>query len=195
MRQVRGGLVLFLTAVLCLAFPGRAQEGSQAKPRATLADLGWLVGHWRGRFEGPRGLLLEQHWALPQSGVMMGMFSLRDPAEGNKVLLLEFISVRQTPEGVEMLLRHFDTALAPMEKEEPIRLLLRESDGTRFVFENPVNNVPKRSIVTRVGENGYTGRTEIIRDTGEQVLHQTTWERVGCAPVALPALPMSRKKD
>ena len=194
MRQVRGCLFLFLTAVLCLAFPGQAQEGSQAKPRGTLADLSWLVGHWQGRFVGPRGLLLEQHWAAPQGGVMVGMFSLRDPADGNKALLLEFISLRETPEGVEMRLRHFDTALAPMEKEEPIRLTLRESDGARFVFENPVNNVPKRSIITRVGENGYTGRTEIIRDTGEQVLHQTTWERVGCAPVESPALPSSREK-
>ena len=126
---------------------------------------------------------------------MVGMFSLRDPADGNKVLLLEFISVRDTPEGVEMRLRHFDTALKTMEKEEPIRLLLVSADGTRFVFENPVNNMPKRSIVTRVGADGYRGRSEIIRDTGEQVLHETTWERADCAPTAASAKSSPRGKN
>jgi hypothetical protein len=183
---------LFLSVVLVAGgAPGmRAQEALPApsKPPATLADFAWLVGEWRGKLQGPRALVTEQYWAEPQAGVMMGMFRLSDPAAGNRPLILEFISFRETPEGVEMRMRHFDTALKPMEKEEPLLLLLRESDGTRFVFENPVNNVPKRSIVTRVGENGYTGRSEIIRESGELALIETVWERVN-ARESRPAAP------
>lgn len=189
----RWGL-LFLFAVFaadpCVSV--RAQEAqAPAKPKATLADFAWLAGNWRGKLQGPRGLVTEQYWAEPQAGVMMGMFRLSDPANAGRTVLLEFISFRETPEGVEMRLRHFDTALTPMEKEEPLRLLLAHADGTRFVFENPVNNVPKRSIVTRVGENGYTGRSEIIRDNGEMTLIETAWERVG-AP-SCPAAPSPMK--
>lgn len=195
MTRSKRGRFLFLFAVLLasLAVAPRAQEApTTAKPSATLADFRWLVGQWRGKLQGPRGLVTEQYWAEPQAGVMTGMFRLSDPTNEGRTVLLEFISFRETPEGVEMRLRHFDTALTPMEKEEPIRLLLVSTDGTRFAFENPVNNVPKRSIVTRVGENGYAGRSEIVRDTGEVTLIETTWERVGapaCAEAASPVKP------
>jgi hypothetical protein len=181
MRQNRWGALSLFAALVFLqgAGPGLAQTPAPSKPAATLADFAWLAGHWRGKLAGPQGLLTEQHWAEPQAGVMIGMFRLSDPGKGNQPLLLEFISFRDTPEGVEMRMRHYDTALTPMEKEEPIRMILVSGDGTRFVFENPVNNVPKRSIVTRNGADGYTGRSEIIRTSGEVALIETVWERVG----------------
>lgn len=188
----RWGLLFLFAVLVAGGVSVRAQETpATAKPTATLADFAWLAGNWRGKLQGPRGLVTEQYWAEPQAGVMMGMFRLSDPANAGRTVLLEFISFRETPEGVEMRMRHFDTALTPMEKEEPLRLLLASTDGTRFVFENPVNNVPKRSIVTRVGENGYTGRSEIIRDTGEVTLIETVWERV--AAPSCPAAPSSMK--
>lgn len=73
-------LALFL---LTLACPVAAQERQTANtlkapadfagPAATLADMKWLVGHWKGTGLGG---VSEEIWTEPAGGVMMGMYRL-----------------------------------------------------------------------------------------------------------------------
>jgi hypothetical protein len=48
-------------------------SGDSSGPAATLADLTWLVGHWKGTGLGG---VSEEIWSQPAGGVMMGMHRL-----------------------------------------------------------------------------------------------------------------------
>jgi hypothetical protein len=48
-------------------------ERGDGSPPATLADLAWLEGTWRG--EGLGGVV-EESWSAPAGGAMLGMFRL-----------------------------------------------------------------------------------------------------------------------
>lgn len=196
-KLVRGmiiSLILFL-GLAATAPPGQAALSAEgATPTVTLGDFAWLTGHWKGeprrlevREEGdPGGLLAEQTWSEPRAGVMMGMFRL---VEGEKTLVLEFFTLRETPEGIEMRLRHFGPALDPWEEDDALLLKLTDYDDTQAVFENPVHNQPKRSFILRTGEDTFTGRSEIIRDTGDTRIIEVAWRRAeaesGGEPAAL----------
>jgi uncharacterized protein YndB with AHSA1/START domain len=184
-------VAILLTVAALVPLPAVAQAAPQspaaAAPAATIEDFSWLAGHWRGKLKS--GPVAEISYSEPAGGLMMAMFRLLD---GEKLAVLEYMTLRETPEGMEMRVRHFDPALTPLEKEEAIILRLAEYDGLRSVFENPVHTRPKRSTVTRTGENLHTVRSEIINDKGESRFIEVTWERVdtptpGTTPVPAPA--------
>lgn len=177
---------LSMAALLLAAVPAMGQQPAAAA-KASLSDYAWLAGHWRGKTMGPNQFTAEESWADAKGGAMMGMFRLLDPANNNRILILEFFTLRETPEGLEMRVRHFDTALVPMEKEEAIILKVASAAGATTSFENPVHGRPKRTILTRTGVDSFTSRSEIIRDSGETSLIQVALERVGAgSPVHFP---------
>jgi len=94
---------------------------------------------------------------------MMGMFHLYN---GDKTLVLEFMSLRQTPDGVVLQVRHFTSELSPLEKSEAILLRGVKHEGETFFFENPIHNSPKRSTIQHLGNDRLFNRSEIIRDDG-----------------------------
>ena len=57
-----------LVVLIFLAVPLAAEE----KPKATLADMSWLTGHWTGTALGG---FVEEIWSEPRGGAMMGMFT------------------------------------------------------------------------------------------------------------------------
>lgn len=169
MKTQRGvPAILFLIAWLT-ALPAAAQT---ATPQATLEDFAWLAGRWEGQL--PSGEKLEQFWAAPRAGHMLGMFRLfRD----GKVVLLELFSLVETSGGLDFYVRHFDPALVPGEKGDAILLRLASYDGKRSVFENPVHNRPKTAAIIRTGPDSFTARSEIIRDDGEVQVIEAFWQR------------------
>jgi hypothetical protein len=182
---------LILPLLLSIALPAVPQQPAAKSTKATLADFAWLAGQWRGQTQGPNRFTAEEFWADAQGGAMMGMFRLLDPANGNRVLILEFFTLRETPDGVEMRIRPFDAALVLLEKEDSIILKLAESDGPRFTFQNPVHARPKRGVLARVGADAFTWRAEFHRDTGETNLVEVSLERVvtgAGAPKGAPAM-------
>jgi hypothetical protein len=198
MVRFRFALLNFLAFLTVLALPtislARAQQstgaGSQSKatpataadPPATsplaqkvpafkLADFGWLEGRWRGDW-GPR--VAEQVWMAPKAGLMLGIFRL---IEGDKPLVIELFSMVQKPEGINFYLRHFTTELVPWEKSDATVLNLANLDGKNIDFENPVNGMPKRSILTRIDLDTYTSRSELVLETGDTQVIEITYHR------------------
>lgn len=153
-RLYKAGRLLFVLALLA---PSAA---AQQTPAATVADFSWLEGAWRGELDGRT---IDQQWSAPRAGLMMGMFRL---VEGERTLVLEFFSLRETPEGIDFRVRHFSPALEAWEKGDPIILKLAGFDGTRAAFENPVHGRPKRSFLIRTGPDSFTSRSEIERPDG-----------------------------
>jgi hypothetical protein len=146
---------------------------------ATVADFGWLAGTWRGEW-GPR--VAELVWLPPQAGVMTGAYTLM---ETDKVLVVELFTLVQTPNGVELYIRHFTPQEVPWEKGEATKLLLVNFDNTHFEFNNPVDGKPKTSIIQKVDADTYSWRAEIVPDTGEPQTIEITYHRVvPVAPVA-----------
>lgn len=145
--------------------------------KAQIGDFAWLTGSWRG--EADFGVA-DVHYSTLDGGVMMGMFRLLSKGETPKVLILEFFSLYQAEAGIELRLRHFNPALDidPSEREAPIILRFVQRDGEQFIFENPVDNRPKRSIITRVGEHGMRARSEIVSKDGETSIIEVTYERI-----------------
>lgn len=171
--------VLLMTTAALAPPLAVAQGALPSKPATTIDDFAWLAGHWRGKLES--GAVAEISYSEPAGGLMMAMFRLMD---SDRLLVLEYTTLRETPEGMEMRVRHFDPALTPWEKGEAITLKLTEHDGLRSVFENPVHTRPKRSTITLTSQNSHTVRSEILNDKGETSLIEVAWERVDVAATA-----------
>lgn len=168
MKAARTTFAVALVLLAAALAPTAASEGSQA----TLEDFSWLAGHWCGKLKS--GPVAEISYSQPAGGLMMAMFRLMD---GEKLLVLEYVTLRETPGGLEMRVRHFDPKLTPWEKDEAITLRLVEHDGLRSVFENPVHTRPKRSTITVTSRNSHTVRSEIINDKGETSFIEVDWQR------------------
>ncbi|MGH9813021.1 MAG: DUF6265 family protein [Candidatus Acidiferrales bacterium] len=176
MRAARTTLAVALVLLAVALAPAVANDASHA----TLEDFSWLAGHWCGELKS--GPVAEISYSEPAGGLMMAMFRLMD---GEKLLVLEYMTLRETPEGLEMRVRHFDPKLTPWEEGEAITLRLAEHDGLRSVFQNPVHTRPKHSTITLTSENSHTVRSEIINDRGETSFIEVDWQRTEApAPTA-----------
>jgi hypothetical protein len=149
-----------------------AAASAAASPKTTLADFAWLAGKWRGELNGRQS---ETIWMPPNGRVMMGMFRL---TEAEKTLVIELFTVIETAAGIEFRFRHFSPQLETWEKESPLLLNLAGFDGKQFAFENPSGNLPKRTFITRIGDDSYRVRSELIRDNGQMDIIEFPLQRV-----------------
>jgi hypothetical protein len=124
-------LTLTVVGLAVLAWSGlplRAQEGG----RATLADLAWMKGSWRGEAFGGT---VEEIWSAPKSGGMMGMFRLID--ENGKVSLYEFLLIEADGSKLKLRFKHFGVGYEPWEKEKPLLFELESWTENRAQFTSP----------------------------------------------------------
>ena len=147
---------------------------SVAKP--VLDNFAWLEGRWRGDW-GPR--VAEQVWLGPKAGEMLGVFRL---VEADKTLVIELFTFVEKSDGVDFYFRHFTPQLLPWEKSDATVLNLAKFDTTTFDFENLLNAMPKRSILTRIDADTYVSRSELIPDNGEPQIIEITYHRVKPEP-------------
>ncbi|MGH9692379.1 MAG: DUF6265 family protein [Candidatus Acidiferrales bacterium] len=153
------------------ATPANAAGGTARASQATLADFTWLEGRWEGAW-GPR--MAEQVWMPARAGQMLGVFRV---VGNNKTLVIELFSLRQTPDGIELLLRHFTPSLVPWEKSGPAILKLARIDPKRAVFENDEGGSPKRSIFTRIDPDTFSSRSEIVPDASNEQVTEIVYHR------------------
>jgi hypothetical protein len=83
-----------------------------AGPPATLDQMKWLVGHWKGTGLGG---ISEEMWSEPAGGVMMGMYRL---VINGKPSLYEFIHLAEENGSLVMKLKHFNADLTAWEEKE-----------------------------------------------------------------------------
>ncbi len=151
--------------------PQQPQTVSSPASSPTLADFAWLEGRWRGEW-GPR--VAEQVWMAPKAGTMAGLFRL---VENDKMLVIELFTLVEKPDEIDFYFRHFTPSLLPWEKSDSTLLKLASLDAKKADFENPVNGMPKRAILTRVDPDTYVARSEIIPDQGDAQVIEITYHR------------------
>src|SRR5215469_6327817 len=189
-----GRLIAAVSAVLLIFLPlGRLataghspadQASSPLSPEpATLGDFAWLEGWWRGDW-GPR--VAEQVWMPSKAGLMLGTFRL---VEDDKTLLIELFSLLQKPDSIEFRFRHFTPDLAPWEKSDATILTLESSDGKRFVFVNTATGQPKHAILTRLDQDTFSSRAEILPDSGGMQVIEITYHREKITSAGAPTSP------
>ncbi len=143
-------------AGLVVAIAAGAGPGSTDSPsRATINDLAFMTGGWRTEYNGST---LEEHYTAPRNGSLVGLF--RWDRDG-KLNMTEHIVIEQRPDGVRLLLRHFNAALVPWEQEAdgPTTFALDEVRDGRAVFVSD-RAFPKRIIYSRVGPDRLVARLE-----------------------------------
>ncbi|WP_190810701.1 DUF6265 family protein [Flagellimonas sp. S3867] len=126
--------ILFCFLAFGLSF-GHAQNTLQLKegqqsPNATLDDVSWITGHWRGEALGG---IVEEIWSPPLGESMMFSFRL---INNGKVSFYEVGHIRQIDSTLLLQLKHFHGDLKGWEtKDETIDFKLVNLEKDKVFFE------------------------------------------------------------
>jgi hypothetical protein len=117
--KVRIAVALFSLVLASPVFSQQTQTANTLKapadlagPPATLADMKWLIGHWKGTGLGG---VSEEMWSEPAGGVMMGMYRL---ILNGKPSFYEFIHLAEDSGSIVMKLKHFNPDLTGWEEKD-----------------------------------------------------------------------------
>ena len=106
-------------------------DSGMASPPATLADVAWLQGHWRGPGLGG---ISEEFWMEPSGGAMPGMF--RTVADG-EVIFYEMFALTEHEGSLVLRLKHFNGDMTGWEdKEEMVRFRLAHVEPGLIQFNS-----------------------------------------------------------
>ena len=168
------GIILILalpSAVLVHAGKNKSpQEATATPPVATVEDFAWMAGRWTGT---AGTATVENICSTPSKGEMMCMFRSTGDA---KVLSLEFVSLIQTPQGIE---EHIRFLLPDLADDDPksVTLLVESHTAEKTEFVNPTGNVPKRTTLTRDGADVMLSHIEIVAPNGKSMFIDAKWTR------------------
>ncbi|MDL5514118.1 DUF6265 family protein [Arenibacter sp. M-2] len=125
-------LILLLTAYL----PSFGQNtisytDGNPSPNATLSDVSWIAGHWKGEAFGG---ITEEIWSPPLGDSMMFVFKL---VVDDKVALYEVGHIRQEEESLILRLKHFNGNLTGWEeKDKTVDFKLVKIEGNKVYFDD-----------------------------------------------------------
>jgi hypothetical protein len=187
------GRVLFrprVAAALLVMSAGAAPsvDAQAATPAATVSSavattdaFRWLAGRWEGRMTGGAGVA-DVTFAAPAGGVITGMMRL---VRDEKVLVVELISLVDTPSGMEMRFRHFSPSLESYEPTFRQNMRLTTHAADRTVFENAVpyertlmSTQPRTTTWTRIDADSFVGHSDIIGEDGKPAVVEVAYHRV-----------------
>lgn len=105
-------------------------EENSISPTASLEDVAWIAGHWKGEAFGG---ITEEIWSPPQGESMMFVFRLI--AEG-KVVFYEVGGIRQVEKTLLMQLKHFNGDFTGWEeKDQTVDFKLVKIDRNKVYFD------------------------------------------------------------
>ena len=162
------GALLALAVFLVVAPVLHAQKSGN---KSKIADLAWLTGHWTADL--PEGRV-DQYWSNQGPEGYLGMSRVASP---EKTLNVEFFTLSDSPQGIEMRVRHYDMAMTPVEKDQPVILRLKSLSKDTAVFENPYGNEPKRSTLKRLGPDSFRARSEVVHPGHKPEVIEVTLKR------------------
>ncbi|WP_370190399.1 DUF6265 family protein [Qipengyuania sp.] len=127
---------MFASAAALLALPLWAQETRTAPddhtpPAATLEEMGWLVGQWRG--EGIGGAPAYESWLPPSGNTMVGTFVQQ--ADGETLRFTEHMYLIEEGGTLALRLKHFNADLTGWEEKNDMlsfRLIAVEDCAAYF---------------------------------------------------------------
>lgn len=139
---------------------------------AKVADLAFLAGRWEGTVDNNK---INQECVVTDPGMMLCMFWMND-AKGTQ--MIELYTLRDTVDGVVERVRFLSPELNEEAGDKGLTMKLASMTPRQFIFENPTGTYPKRSTVTRVGDDQFTSRIELIDAKGQTSLIQAQWKKM-----------------
>ena len=143
---------LFLITAVTFAATSTAKDikvkhlsKGQQPAKASLADITWMQGHWKGKNPNT-GRLVEHIMPKPQFNQLLGLVRFySDHIEMNEITIF----IEQNG-GIDYVVRHFHSGLIAVEPvDEPIVRPLIAIEGNRYYFEGItfVNDSPEQHTV------------------------------------------------
>jgi hypothetical protein len=176
-RVVFRGVVV--AGILALALAKPQLVGAQAG--ATVADFRWLAGCWSSELASGVGTA-HVVYDGPHGGVLTGVMHL--VSKKGEVLVVELISLVDTPRGVEMRFRHFSPSLEAYETDFQQAMLLKSHNDNADVFENQVaysrTLMSTQTRVTRLlrqQDGSFIGKSDIIGENGKPAIIEGHYRR------------------
>ncbi|WP_395373590.1 DUF6265 family protein [Marinicella sp. W31] len=83
-----------------------------AQPQATLEDVSWLVGSWKGEAFGSQ---MEEVWNPPSAGSMVGMFKLYND---KGVSFYELLLIKEENNSLNLKVKHFSADFVAWEEKK-----------------------------------------------------------------------------
>ena len=128
MRKIFKLLICF--SANCFAQNTLSLPETSSSPKATLDDVSWIAGHWKGEAFGG---VTEEIWSPPLGDSMMFVFKL--VSEG-KVQFYEAGHIQYKDETLVLQLKHFHSSLKGWEeKEETVDFPLVKLESNRVYFD------------------------------------------------------------
>ena len=122
---------------------------------AAIERLTWMAGSWSGAVDDDP---VDEHWALPAGGVMIGMFRWM---KHGRLYLYELLVIEPENDGLVLRLKHFDLGLHGWEeKAMAIAYPLVSVGEGEAVFEKGGSFRSSRFTYQRVGMNELLVITE-----------------------------------
>jgi hypothetical protein len=146
----------------------------------TVADFTWIEGRWIGHLAGVSGEA-QMSFMPVGAGQLVGVMRIIDQG---KVVLVELISMMDTPDGVELRFRHFSPALDAYETSFKQTMRLTNHLPDRDVFENLVpfdkalmSTQPRTATYIRRGPDDFVAHSDIIDQQGKPSVIEVTYHR------------------
>lgn len=162
-RFAVGALV---SAVLAIAQPVSAQ----APASASLNDLAFMAGCWRGDFAN--GAALEEFYTQPSANLMLGLSRFM---RGQRAVQHEFSRITVDSTGIALL-------PFPGGKPSEHAFRLTSIDSGRAMFEAPEHDFPKRIRYAKGADGSLTAR--IDGGEGDSRVQEWRMRPVSCQPEA-----------
>ncbi|WP_460942658.1 DUF6265 family protein [Spirosoma daeguense] len=141
MQAIR--ITLFYALCFFATFTTYAQTTAK---NATLADVSFMEGRWRGTFNGGP---IDAAWIAPEGDNLTGFMRMM---KDNKVTMYEMLIFEQTEQGPVVLVKHFKPGLIGQEeKDKSDRYFFVESKKDYALFEKIDNSI--RIIYEKRGPN------------------------------------------
>ena len=112
---------------------------------ASINELGWLAGQWRGQ-DGDD--IIEEHWSTPAAGSMMCMFRW---IRNDSVRFYELVTIETDADGqLRLRIKHFNPGLGGWEeKDESVTFTLESLEGQSAAFVRATADGPVWMIYRR----------------------------------------------
>jgi len=133
-------------------------EGSTS-PNATLSDVSWVAGHWKGEAFGG---IAEEIWSPPLGDSMMFVFKL---AVEGKVQFYEVGHIQQTGETLILQLKHFHGSLKGWEeKDDTVDFKLVKLEPNKVFFDGfTIERISEKEINMYVVVGNKDGSSEEVK--------------------------------
>ncbi|WP_299073863.1 DUF6265 family protein [uncultured Paraglaciecola sp.] len=160
--------LLFSTFYFCGVLAQSASLGSETRqletgqnsPPASIEDVSWIAGYWRGEIWGGQ---FEEMWSEPLAGSMMGSFKF---VENKQIKFYELMTIAEHQDSLIIRLKHFAQDLKGWEeKDQSVDFkLVRLADKTAY-FEGYTFKLigpNEMHVFVMIGEEGKKQETKFV---------------------------------